>query len=65
VADTSWNRLVEFSSSGSFIQTFGTLGRTNTKFNKPVHLEILTRPGNVFLLVMDSWNDRLQIYDIG
>jgi tripartite motif-containing protein 71 len=65
VADTSWNRLVEFSPSGAVIQTFGTLGRTNTKFNKPVHLEVLTRPSNVFLLVMDSWNDRLQIYDIG
>lgn len=65
VADTSWNRLLEFSADGSLLQVFGSFGTTNTKFNKPAHLEILATSTDVFLFVMDSWNDRVQIYDIG
>ena len=65
VADTSWNRLLEFSADGSLIQVFGSLGTTNTKFNKPAHLEIQVTSGDMFLFVVDSWNDRVQVYDIG
>jgi DNA-binding beta-propeller fold protein YncE len=65
VADSGWHRLVEFSSTGAVLQTFGSQGSTNTKFNKPSHLEILDTGGNVRLLVVDSWNDRLQVFDIG
>jgi DNA-binding beta-propeller fold protein YncE len=65
VADTSWNRLLEFSSDGSLLQTFGSLGNSNTRFNKPAHLEIVTTSTDVLLFVVDSWNDRVQIYDIG
>jgi tripartite motif-containing protein 71 len=65
VADTSANRLLEFSADGSLIRTFGSLGSTNTRFNKPAHLEIRTTPTDVFLFVVDSWNDRVQVYDIG
>lgn len=65
VADTTWNRLIEFSPTGSVLQTYGSLGTTDSKFNKPVHLEILATGGQVRLFVMDSWNDRIQVYDIG
>jgi sugar lactone lactonase YvrE len=65
VADTSWNRLLEFSADGSLIQAFGSLGSTNTKFNKPAHLEIRVTTDDIFLFVVDSWNDRVQVYDIG
>ena len=65
VADTSSNRLLEFSANGSLMQTFGSLGNSNTTFNKPAHLEILTTSTDMFLFVVDSWNDRVQIYDIG
>ena len=65
VADTSWNRLIEYSPTGAVLQTFGGLGTTNAKFNKPAHLEIRTIADDVFLYVVDSWNDRVQVYDIG
>jgi tripartite motif-containing protein 71 len=65
VADTSWNRLLEFSPSGSLLQVYGALGSGNTTFNKPAHLEILETSTDVFLFVVDSWNDRVQVYDIG
>lgn len=65
VADTNRDRLVEFSSSGVVLQTFGSSGRSRTRFNKPAHLEVLRRSTGLFLLVTDSWNDRVQIYDIG
>jgi DNA-binding beta-propeller fold protein YncE len=65
VADTDQDRLVEFSNGGVVLQTFGSSGRTNVKFNKPAHLEVLVRRTGLFLFVTDSWNDRVQIYDIG
>jgi tripartite motif-containing protein 71 len=65
VADTNWNRLLEFSSNGSLIQAYGSLGSSNSTFNKPSHLEIVATPTDVLLFVVDSWNDRVQIYDIG
>jgi DNA-binding beta-propeller fold protein YncE len=65
VADTNANRLLEFSPNGSLTQAFGSLGSGNTTFNKPAHLEILTTSSDVFLFVVDSWNDRVQVFDIG
>ena len=65
VADTSWNRLLEYSPDGSLLQTYGSLGSSNTRFNKPAHLEIIATSTDVLLFVVDSWNDRVQIYDIG
>jgi len=64
VADTSWNRLVELSPSGQFIQKFGSLGSTHGKFNRPAHLEIVAGSPN-FLYVADVWNDRFEVFDIG
>jgi tripartite motif-containing protein 71 len=64
VSDTSWNRLLEYSSSGAFLQKFGSSGATHGRFNKPAHLEIL--PGSPDLLfVVDQWNDRVEVFDIG
>jgi tripartite motif-containing protein 71 len=63
VSDTSWNRLVEFSSAGAFLQKFGAVGSTHGKFNQPAHLQIL--PGNpVRLYVADQWNDRIEIFTV-
>jgi hypothetical protein len=44
---------------------YGSLGTGNATFNKPAHLEILETSTDVFLFVVDSWNDRVQVYDIG
>jgi DNA-binding beta-propeller fold protein YncE len=65
VADTGWHRLVEFSPTGVVHQVFGSFGETDAKFNKPAHLEVLSTGGDVLLFVVDSWNDRVQVYDIG
>jgi len=67
IADTNWNRLVELSPTGTVVQTFGSLGSSNAQFNKPTHLEILnTGVGQpVHLYAVDSWNDRIQIFQIG
>jgi tripartite motif-containing protein 71 len=64
VSDTSRNRLLEYSSSGAFLQSFGSSGAGHGRFNLPAHLEIL--PGTPDLLfVVDQWNDRIEVFDIG
>jgi tripartite motif-containing protein 71 len=67
VADTNWNRLVELSPTGSVLQTFGGLGSGPTQLNKPTHLEIPNAGAGqpVYLYLVDSWNDRIQIFRIG
>jgi DNA-binding beta-propeller fold protein YncE len=60
VTDTSFNRLVEFTSSGVFIQAFGKAGSGQGQFNKPTHIEI----DNGLLYVADTWNDRVQVFSI-
>jgi DNA-binding beta-propeller fold protein YncE len=64
VSDASWNRLLEYSSSGEFLQKFGASGSAHGRFNKPAHLEIL--PGSPDLLfVVDQWNERVEVFNIG
>jgi tripartite motif-containing protein 71 len=65
VADTSWDRLVEFSPDGTVKQIVRTWGPRDRPFNKPMHLEVLRRTAGVFLFVTDSWRDRVLIFDIG
>lgn len=65
VTDTSWNRLIEFSPSGTYLQKFGSLGSTNGKFSEPTKLEILETPTGIELYVVDTSNDRVEVYDIG
>jgi DNA-binding beta-propeller fold protein YncE len=64
VADTSWNRLVEFDSNGNRLQIFGGSGTTHGKFRQPAHLEILDGP-SVELFVADAWNDRIEVFTLG
>ncbi|GIV00044.1 MAG: hypothetical protein KatS3mg014_1659 [Actinomycetota bacterium] len=65
VADSVYHRLVEFSADGTWLGNFGRLGSTAGRFNKPRHLAILpTGPGTGLLFVVDSWNDRIQVFEI-
>jgi DNA-binding beta-propeller fold protein YncE len=59
VADTSRNRLVEFSAAGAVLQTFGTPGTAHGQFNKPMHLDL----SGGLLYVADMWNDRIEVFD--
>jgi len=61
VSDTSSNRLVQFSSSGSVVQTFGSAGTGNNGFDDPTHLEVF----GGLLYVCDTFNDRVQVYSLG
>ncbi len=50
VSDTSYNRLVEFRSTGGFIQAVGYAGSGNMQFNHPAHLDVdADTTGHVFL----------------
>ena len=65
VSDTSYNRLVQFSSTGAFIQTVGKMGTGNVQFNHPALLDVRTdASGDAFLYVADNYNDRIQILDL-
>jgi DNA-binding beta-propeller fold protein YncE len=60
VTDTSFNRLVEFASNGTFIQAYGKAGSGPGQFNNPTHIEI----DGGLLYVADTWNDRIQVFSI-
>jgi DNA-binding beta-propeller fold protein YncE len=65
VADTSFNKLVEFTSTGQFIQTVGAAGTGNLQFNHPAHLDVhVDATGHAYLYVTDVYNDRIQILDL-
>jgi tripartite motif-containing protein 71 len=59
-ADTSSDRLVEFSAGGAVLQTFGSLGSGHGQFDAPGHLEVF----NGKLYVCDSFNDRLEVFTL-
>ncbi len=61
VSDTNQNKLVEFSPTGSVLQTFGSLGSTHGQFNMPTKLEI----SGTTLYVCDTFNNRVEEYTIG
>ena len=65
VSDTSYNRLVEFDSTGNFIQAFGKAGSGNGQFNHPTHLDVhVDATGNAYLYIADVFNDRIEILDL-
>lgn len=64
VSDSTGNRIVEFSSTGAVLQTFGGLGSGTTQFNNPHHLAIFASGTSTLLFVADSWNDRVQVFTI-
>jgi DNA-binding beta-propeller fold protein YncE len=63
-SDSANNRIVEFSSTGTWLQTFGGLGSTTTTFNNPHHIAIFSTSTSTLLFVVDSWNDRVQVFRI-
>jgi DNA-binding beta-propeller fold protein YncE len=60
VADTGSNRVVELDPSGTVLQTFGSAGAGNSNFDDPTHLELF----NGHLYVCDTYNDRVQVFDV-
>jgi tripartite motif-containing protein 71 len=60
LADTGWNRLLEFTSTGTLLQKFGALGTGHGKFAHPAHLEIAGGK----LYVVDMWNDRVEVFNL-
>jgi tripartite motif-containing protein 71 len=66
VSDTSYNKLVQFTSTGQWVQTVGAAGSGNTlQFNHPAHLEAHADvTGHAYLYVTDVYNDRIQILDL-
>ncbi|HEY0388494.1 MAG TPA: NHL repeat-containing protein [Gaiellales bacterium] len=61
VADTSFNRVVEFTGTGSFVLAFGRAGVGPGQFNKPTHIAV----DGGLLYVADTWNDRVQVFSLG
>ncbi|MDX6550513.1 MAG: tripartite motif-containing protein 71 [Gaiellales bacterium] len=59
-ADTSSDRLVEFSAVGTVLRTFGSFGSGQGQFNAPGHLEVVA--GRLY--VCDMFNDRLEIFSL-
>ena len=65
VADTSFNKLVQFTSTGQFVQTVGKAGSGDLQFNHPAHLDVhVDGTGHAYLYVADVYNDRVQILDL-
>jgi tripartite motif-containing protein 71 len=65
VSDTSFNKLAQFTASGTFIQSYGAAGAGNGQFNHPAHLDVhLDASGHAYLYVADVNNDRIQILDL-
>lgn len=65
VADTSYNRVVEFDSTGKYIQAFGKAGSGSGQFTHPTHLEVhVDAAGTAYLYVCDTYNDRIEILDL-
>jgi DNA-binding beta-propeller fold protein YncE len=65
VSDTSYNRVLEFSSTGAYIQAFGKAGSAAGQFNRPTHLDVhVDAGGTAYLYVVDTYNDRIQILDL-
>jgi hypothetical protein len=65
VSDTSYNRVVEFDSTGHYVQAVGKVGSGNLQFNHPTHLDVhVDAAGNAYLYVCDTYNDRIEILDL-
>lgn len=66
ISDSGKNRLAEFSPSGKLIQYLGKYGSGPTQFNSPAQIAIGPGSGRstTWLYVMDSNNDRVQVFDI-
>jgi sugar lactone lactonase YvrE len=61
VADSTWNRLLEFSPTGALRQTFGRGGTGHGEFTYPTKIEIV----NGMMYVSDQWGDRIEVFQLG
>jgi DNA-binding beta-propeller fold protein YncE len=59
--DTGNNRIQVFSSSGTYVATFGSCGAGNDNLNWPTGVAINTANGDIY--VADRDNRRVQVYD--
>lgn len=65
VADAVYHRLVEFAADGTWLGNFGGRGSGQGRFYRPRHLFIVqTAAAAGLLFAVDSWNDRVQIFEI-
>lgn len=62
VTDGSWNRLVELGPDGALRRTLGKSGATNGSFDGPTKLESRSTPGGQELFVVDTFNDRVEVF---
>jgi tripartite motif-containing protein 71 len=60
VGDRAYNRVVELTSAGVFVQALGKLGSAHGQFNHPTHVAVFGSK----LYVCDVWNDRVEVYDL-
>lgn len=60
VTDTSWNRIVELSPTGTRLKVIGSRGSDPGQFNYPTKLDLAS--GRLY--VADQWNDRVQLFDL-
>ena len=60
-SDSTWNRLIEFSSAGVMRQVFGSSGSGHGQFTNPTKLSI----ANGVLYVADQWGDRVEVFQLG
>lgn len=67
VSDTSWNRLLDLTPSGTLRQTFGHAGGASDHygFNSPGQIIIRQQGSSVLMYVVDTGNDRISVYSIG
>ncbi len=61
VSDTGNKRIMVYSDSGEFIGKFGTSGMGEGELDEPVGIAIFE---DKWLAVADTWNQRVQIFDI-
>ena len=64
LSDTSFNRLVQLDRAGTLKGTFGKAGALHGQFNSPTHLSVLSTATSTALYVTDTWNDRVEVFDI-
>jgi tripartite motif-containing protein 71 len=60
VADTDKNRVVEYSSTGALIATYGSVGTGHVQFNDPTDIKVLGSD----VYVSDTRNDRVEILNL-
>jgi len=59
VAPGNRNRIQKFTSDGTYLTQWGTLGTGNGEFNNPVAMAV-NASGNAY--VADYWNCRIQVF---